>query len=126
MAEVPEMKITDADLIKAMRDRKLTTTDARKIIVDTKKVQIEEIEAKEKSRTATSITVEASPDLGEGPWSVVLLCGDTEDDQNIAILNYDPVTKQFLAPDDDDDGDEEEEEEDNGGRSASPSGGGRG
>ena len=124
MAEVPEMKITDADLIKAMPDRKLTTPEAKKIIVDTKKVQIEGIEAKEKSRTATSITVEASSDLGKEPWSVVLLCADAEDDQNIAILNYNPVTKQFLAPDDEDDGDEEEE--DNGGRSASPGRGGRG
>jgi hypothetical protein len=127
MAEIPEIKITDADLIKVMTDRELTAPEAKKIIADTKKVLIEGIEAKEKSRTPTSISVEAPSDLSEESWSVILLCIEAEEDQIIAILSYDPVTKQFPAPDDEEDEDEEEEGLHNGGqRSANVGRGGRG
>ena len=46
MPEIPELKITDADLVNVMPDRKLTTPEAKKIIGNTKKVLIEGIEAK--------------------------------------------------------------------------------
>src|SRR5436305_10380863 len=106
MPEIPELKITDADLVNVMPDRKLTTPEAKKIIGNTKKVLIEGIEAKEKSRTSTSISLEAPPNLGKQSWSVVLLTAEAEDDEIIAILNYDPVTKEFPAPDDEEDEDE--------------------
>jgi hypothetical protein len=127
MPEIPELKITDADLVNVMPDRKLTTPEAKKIIGNTKKVLIEGIEAKEKSRTSTSISLEAPPNLGKQSWSVVLLTAEAEDDEIIAILNYDPVTKEFPAPDDEEDEDEEEEDLNiTGQRNANPGRGGRG
>jgi hypothetical protein len=110
MADIPEVKILDADLIKVMADRKLTGPEAKKIISDIKKVLIEGVEAKEKSRSSTSISVEAPSNLSEKSksWGVILLSRDAEEeDQIIAILDYDPVTKKFPAPDDEEDDDEE-------------------
>jgi hypothetical protein len=108
MADIPEVKISDAELIKVMPDRELTSPEAKKIIADTKKVLIEGVEAKEKGRSSTSISVEAPSNLSEKSWSVILLSRDAEEeDQIIAILDYDPVTKQFHAPDDEEDEDEE-------------------
>ena len=127
MAEIHDIKITDADLVKAMPDRKLTTPEAKEIIANTKKVLIEGIEAKEKSRTSTSISLEAPPNLVKQSWSVVLLSKEAEDDEIIAILNYDPVTEKFPPPDDEEDEDEEEEDLHIAGqRKANPGRGGRG
>jgi hypothetical protein len=101
MPKTPEITIS-TDSITLMPH--VTEAKAKKIIAEAKKALIDGHPANETDRTETSITIQVPSGLGDDSRIIVLT---TEKDQIVAVLSYNPETRQFSIMNED-----EEEEED--------------
>jgi hypothetical protein len=101
MPKTPEITIS-TDSITLMPH--VTEAKAKKIIAEAKKALIDGHPANETDRTETSITIQVPSGLGDDSRIIVLT---TEKDQIVAVLSYNPETRQFSIMNED----EEEEDE---------------
>ncbi len=90
MATAPVM-ITERELseVNSMKEGQL-----KEIISLSKKAMIVSADGKETAaKTDKQIAGLSSSDFGPGPWSIVLT---TDEDEIVAVLGYNPETKEFL------------------------------